>query len=276
MNNLSYSQASIIGITAGIFIPIVYSAYGYFYKNKFISNDHYSKVSDFSPNDVCTIFQKQWGVTNASSIKPILSTINVGPCVVIAIFEEDISNSTFNKAALFHYDDNTKREDLKKILDICIEVFNFDLNALKVSLIGGWSKIPESKKLVDFIENFFTNINIKPNTDNLLSETNVFSVVGIDSRTGNILLLDKEINKATKQEEKWYYDSFDVEVYSSYIEPFIIAYNQKNIDKNPMYTQIDEIQNSGTKLSYTCQCYESYSKQYQDCMYYNDLVDATV
>ena len=194
MNYLTYSRAVVIGAISGMLVPSIY------YIGNFLSLSNYVKINDFSPNDVCTIFQKQWGITNASSVKPILSTINVGPCVAVAIFSKNTSQPAFNKAALLHYDDNTKREDLEKILNNSIKIFGFDSNNLQVTLIGGWSHISESKKLANFINNFFIDINIKPNIDKLLSGVS-FSTVGIDARTGNILLLDKTLNEATEQEK---------------------------------------------------------------------------
>ncbi|MDP1607896.1 MAG: hypothetical protein Q8L98_01120 [Chlamydiales bacterium] len=84
------------------------------------------------------IFQKNWAFTSSDSKKPQIKTGSFGPCYVVTF-----ASSKF--AAVAHIDDTTNVDSIACIFHKFIE-HSIPLKDVKVIVLGGWKRHPESFK----------------------------------------------------------------------------------------------------------------------------------
>jgi hypothetical protein len=141
---------------------------------------------DFHPEETCAVYQHEYAITTSNSIKPVLASLGAGPCLIVAIYDEESK-----KAVLTHIDSKTKLDSLNRLLKM------MSPSSSSVHLCGGDMSSKEMcMDIVDLIESNGFRIS---SADIVRSDV---SSLAIDSRTGSIYSPisseDLEIRKDTE------------------------------------------------------------------------------
>ena len=104
-------------------------------------------------NNTIDIFQKNWAFTSVDSGQPQIRTGSFGPCYVLTF-----SSPQF--AAMAHVDDNTDVNSISVIFNKFSE-YAIAPKDIKVIILGGWERNPESFKWGMHIVKKLTNQVVK-------------------------------------------------------------------------------------------------------------------
>lgn len=134
---------------------------------------HRSRI-DFHPQETCAVLQHEYAITTSNSIKPVLATYGAGPCLIIAIYDEESK-----KAVLTHVDSATHLDSLNRLLKM------MNPSSSSVHLCGG--DMSSQDMCMDIVELIESNGFKISNSDIVRSGFCFDSAsLAIDARTGSI------------------------------------------------------------------------------------------
>ncbi|KTC81130.1 Uncharacterised protein [Legionella cherrii] len=139
------------------------------------ANSRRLSKGNFSSTEGYAVLQHEIGITNNTSLKPILGSYGAGPCVIIAIW-----NATTKTALLAHVD---KFTSLTSVESLFKRISSDDNDILEVHLHGGdWSSKKQAAQIIELVEN---HKNAKILSADVCNDGHSKSLA-IDGRTGEV------------------------------------------------------------------------------------------
>lgn len=204
-----------------------------------LRNDNISNVS--------FICQKEHIFVTPYSERPIIGTLSVRSCYAITIHHKE-------KTCLIHWDDNTNRQELDRIMKEFLDD-KILLTDCRINIAGGWKTAEESNKTGLFLLNYFSKYPVsrqgfqeKHEEIDLKDPTGTgFSQVLIDAKTGHITLSSDWIKNDWTRE--------GTTTPPKCFGPYFNMRRQAMKYLDTIHEQLDQYKDSGTPLLPPCNDY---------------------
>jgi hypothetical protein len=143
--------------------------------------------SKFDIKKLNLVLQKEYLIIKPDDKHPILATESIRGCYAVLLYHPE-------KSAILHWDDNTRRSEIDKFVKEFLGE-NVTLEECAIHLIGGWKDNKESQKSGEVLRSYFSKCKVNLDYYQVKKSTGVysqqgFSAVGLDSRTGAVLVRD--------------------------------------------------------------------------------------